>query len=308
MNNNATLAIILVNWNRSSDTLNCIESINKSGYRDYVVFVVDNGSREEQIEALRHCDLDYVLIEAGENLGYTGGNNRGISCAIEGGAEYVLLLNNDTYISPDALQNLMHSALSDRKIGVISPKILFHPRRELIWAAGTSFNHRVLIGRLSGYKSVDSGQFDRAIDVDYVTGCAMLIQTKVISEVVMLCDDYFAVCEDLDYCFRVRDAGYRIRYEPASIVWHIESASSGGQDSPQYVYYQTRNYFLFHNCWAQSRWQLVLSQTYYFGSVTKRAMLFILTRKWRSLLGLWLGIADVVRGRLGRRDYSILRK
>ena len=79
----------------------------------------------------------------------------------------------------------------------------------------------------------------------------MLIKTEVVLTVGNLCDDYFSSCEDIDFCFKAKQKGYRIVYEPSATVWHIEAASSGGNDAPQYVYYQTRSYFLFHNKWSK---------------------------------------------------------
>ena len=98
----------------------------------------------------------------------------------------------------------------------------------------------------------------------------MLIKTEVVSTVGNLCDDYFATCEDIDFCFKAKQKGYRIIYEPSATVWYIESASSGGSDAPQHVYYQTRNYFLFHNRWAKNFIQLIISQLYYLAFIIKR--------------------------------------
>ena len=308
MKHSARLAVILVNWNGSDDTLNCLESIHASTYQDYFVVVVDNGSRADQVSKLKQSKSDFELIEAGENLGYTGGNNKGIEYALDCKADYVFLLNNDTYISPNTLQNIMQAADMDKEIGILSPKIFFHPARHLIWSAGAALNQRFLMGYSLGYKVEDKGQFDQASDVDYVTGCAMLIQSKVVREVGMLSDDYFAVCEDLDYCLRTRKAGYRIRYESSASVWHIESASSGGSDAPQYVYYQTRNYLLFHQRWAKGFCQLIMSQSYFMAYAVKRGFMFVVQGKWKSLLGILYGIRDFVIVRQGRRDYKILSK
>lgn len=308
MKHSPRLAVILVNWNGSDDTLNCLESIHASIYKDYFVVVVDNGSRFEQLQKLRQSKFNFKLIETGDNLGYTGGNNKGIEYALGCKAEYVLLLNNDTYIAVDTLKNIMQAADSDKRIGILSPKIYFHPARHLIWSAGTVLNQRFLMGYLTGYKVEDKGQFDEEREVDYVTGCAMLIQSKVISEVGMLCDDYFAVCEDLDYCLRTRKAGYRIIYVPSASVWHIESASSGGHEAPQYVYYQTRNYFLFHNRWANGIIQLISSQSYCVAWAVKRSLSCALRGKCKVSLGILYGIRDVILGRLGRRDYAVLAK
>lgn len=304
----ARLAVILVNWNGSDDTLNCLESIRSSTYQDYFVIVVDNGSRADQVAKLKQRKLGFELIETGENLGYTGGNNKGIEYALDRNADYVFLLNNDTYIAPNTLQNIMQAADMDKQMGILSPKILFHPARHIIWSAGAILNQKFLMGYSLGYKVEDKGQFDQACDIDYVTGCAMLIQSKVLREVGMLSDDYFAVCEDIDYCLRVANAGYRIRYEPSASVWHIESASSGGSDAPQYVYYQTRNYLLFHKRWAKGLHQLIMSQSYFLAYASKRGFMFVLQGKWKSLLGILYGIRDFMIGRLGRRDYASLCK
>jgi Predicted glycosyltransferases len=302
------LAVILVNWNRSNDTLNCLESINASTLADYVVIVVDNGSRVEEIQKLRQVKFNFVLLETGENLGYTGGNNRGIEHALQLNADYLLLLNNDTFIAPDTLQNLMRAAASDRRIGILTPKILFHPARHLIWSAGTFLDRRYMMGYLTGYKSEDRGQFDQPHDLDYASGCAMVIQSGVVKDVGLLCDDYFAICEDIDYCLRAKDAGYRIRYEPSALVWHIESASSGGQDAPQYVYYQTRNYFLFHARWTESIYQLMMSQGFLLLHAVKRTFLLGIRGRWRSILGILYGMRDALLGKLGRREYRALVK
>jgi len=308
MNKKKRLAIILVNWNGTDDTINCINSIQGSSYKDYFIIVVDNGSHETELLKLTKCDFDIILIKAGENLGYTGGNNVGIKRALDNDAEYILLLNNDTYIAPDALSKLVESADVDKQVGILSPKIFFHPDRHLIWSAGARFNTSILIGYLTGYKKEDDEIYNIQSDVDYVSGCAMLIRSQVIKEVGFLNDDYFAVCEDIDYCFRVKNAGYRIKYEPSSVIWHIESSSSGGSDAPQYAYYQTRNYFFFHNLWAKNISQLIISQLYYTAFVGKRAFLFSLSGNWRGVLAISLGVLDVIRRNLGRRYYPILVK
>ena len=113
IDSNAQLTIILVNWNGTDDTLNCIESVYKSTFKDYIIIVVDNGSDEPQIQRLIDCDFDITIVQTGENLGYTGGNSVGIDYALNKNLKYVLLLNNDTYIDSDTLENIMVSANSD---------------------------------------------------------------------------------------------------------------------------------------------------------------------------------------------------
>lgn len=302
------LTIILVNWNRSQDTLNCIQSIYASTYPNYCIVVVDNGSCDDSLLHLRQHKSRFVLLEAGDNMGFTGGNNLGIRYALNHNAAYVLLLNNDTFVAPDALEKMMRVAESDKCIGIVTPKILFHPKRHIIWSAGTDYNSRYMIGHLSGYNLEDVGQLDHERALVWATGCAMLIQRKVITEVGLLCDDYFAVGEDMDYSLRVTKAGYWIRYEPSAVIWHKESASAGGHDAPQYVYYQMRNYFLVHERWAKNLKQLIMSRGFVLLYAGKRLLRLAIQGKWRSLLGILYGIRDAFIGRRGRREYKVLTK
>jgi GT2 family glycosyltransferase len=298
--------VILVNWNRWHDTLNCIQSLVASSYPNYKIIVVDNGSSDDSLRQLRRQGTDFILLEAGDNKGFTGGNNLGIRHALNLNADYVLLLNNDTLVALDALEKIVQVAEADKRIGIVTPKILFHPQRQLIWAAGTDFNRYLITGYLTGYKLEDAGRYDQARDLVWVTGCAMLIRRKVFTDVGMLCDEYFAVYEDLDYCLRTAQQNYRICYEPSAVIWHKESASSGGFDAPQYVYYQTRNYLLLNARWARSLRQLVVSRGFIFLYCVKRILRLSLQGKWRSVLGVLYGIRDGLIGHLGRREYPLL--
>lgn len=298
--------IILVNWNRPQDTLDCIRSINASTYPNYNIIVVDNGSSDDSILRLREQHLSFILLESGDNLGFTGGNNMGIRYAMNLNFDYVLLLNNDTLVAPDTLDKMVRVAESNKSIGIVTPKILFHPQQQLIWAAGTDYDDRFMIGTLSGYKMIDIGQFDHERTLVWATGCAMLIPMQVIQEVGLLGDDYFAVVEDIDFSMRVSKAGFSIRYEPCAIIWHKESASAGGHDAPQYVYYQMRNYILFHKRCSINLPQLMMSHAFFFLYASKRLFRFALRAKWRSCAGIALGIRDAFINRLGRREYSIL--
>jgi GT2 family glycosyltransferase len=301
-----SLAVVLVNWNRSQDTLNCVQSLSTSTFKDFVVIVVDNGSVAHELEKIRAGVDRFVLIETGENLGYTGGNNVGIRHALKLGCRFVLLLNNDTFVAPSTLDHMMNAVAADSRIGVLTPKIFFHPERHLIWSAGTRFDRRYMIGHLSGYNEQDCGQFDEPADLEWASGCAMLIHSEVIRDVGFLCDDYFAVCEDIDYSLRTKKVGYKIKYQPSALVWHLESASSGGHDAPQYVYYQVRNYLMLHARWASGVTHLVVSQVYFLLYATKRAFGFAFRGKWRSVAGIAYGIRDALIGRVGRCEYAVL--
>lgn len=300
--------IILLNWNRAQDTLECIASLRLSSYANCRIVVVDNGSSDDSIKRIRCAGDDLVVLEAGVNLGFTGGNNLGIKYALEQNTDYVLLLNNDALIAPDALIKMATVAKSDKNIGIVTPKILYHPERDRIWAAGTKYYGWCMTTRLTGYREKDFGHYNCERDLVWATGCAMLIKSEVLLKTGLLTDAIFAVGEDLDYGLRTIKQGYRIRYVPSAIVWHKESVSAGGHDAPQYVYYQTRNFVFLQRHWANNIFHLILAQMIAFLHLAKRILLLTLRGKWRSILGLLYGWRDGYINRLGRQEYSVLKK
>lgn len=299
--------IILLNWNRGQDTLECIASLHeKPNPANSHIVVVDNGSSDDSVERIHRNGGDLVFLEAGENRGFTGGNNLGLKYALEHNADYVLLLNNDALIAPDALSKMVAVAENDEKIGIVTPKILYHPERDRLWAAGTKYHEWCLTTRLTGYRQTDFGQYDAERDLVWATGCAMLIKREVLLKIGLLTDEMFAVGEDLDYGLRARKHGYRIRYAPSAVVWHKESISAGGHDAPQYVYYQTRNLVFLQRRWAKNVFHLLLAQMIAGLHFGKRVLILSIRGKWRSVLGLIYGWRDGLTGRLGKREYAAL--
>lgn len=302
------VAIILVNWNSWRDTLECVDSIKESTYANLKIVIVDNGSVDGSPERLKERSNEYELILLAENTGFTGGNNLGIKRAMSLGADYIFLLNNDTLIDNTAIERLVNSAQLDISVGVVTPKIFFHPDRHLLWAAGSSFNRKILMGLNSGYKLEDAPEYNQPAYLDYAVGCALLIRRDVIEAVGMLTEDYFATWEDVDFGLRVNRNGYKILYEPSAIVWHKESASAGGTDNPQYVYYQVRSAFVFQHRWSQSLINSIVAHSYYSAYCLLRIYRFLRCGNFRGIVAIVIAISDAVRGRLGRRGYAILKR
>lgn len=302
------IAIVLVNWNSYRDTLECVDSIKESTHKNLRIIVVDNGSVDGSVEQLKGRINEYELILSETNTGFTGGNNLGIERAMSIGADYILMLNNDTFIEKTCLEKLLAVGQSDKSIGVVTPKIYFYPDRHLLWSAGTSFNRKILMGLNLGYKQEDSPECSQPVYLDYAVGCALLIRRDVIETVGMLTEDYFATWEDVDFGLRVNRSGYKIFYEPMASVWHKESVSAGGADNPQYVYYQTRSALVFQHRWSQSLLNSLQGHSYYGAYCLLRMYRFLRAGNFRGIAAIFIATADAIRGRLGRRDYSILRR
>jgi GT2 family glycosyltransferase len=303
------LAVVLVNWNRAEDTAACLRSLWACDYAAEInpgspaldILVVDNGSRPESVAALKRLDGPFTLIEVGANLGFTGGNNIGMARAMERGADYILLLNNDTVARADALTHLVDTAEADQGIGLAVPKILWMDRPDRIWFGGSSLNRRFLAVRMLGYGEMDAGQYDQGGDVPFVTGCAMLIRRETAERIGGLDERFFAVSEDVDYSLRVAKSGQRMVYIPRAVICHKEAASSGGQDSPGYVYYQVRNGLLLRRLHTDGWRNAAAAFAYWLAATGKRGAAFMLHGQWGSLAGLLAGAWDGLLGRVGSR-------
>jgi GT2 family glycosyltransferase len=237
--------IIILNWNGKNDTIECLESLKSVTYPDYEILLIDNCSSDGSVGILHEKYPALEVIVNKENLGYAEGNNVGIRRAIEKNADYVLLLNNDTVVDPELLNELISAAEQDPKIGFAGPKVYYYDyngRRDIINFAGGKIN--LSRGRTYhiGWKKTDVGQYEEINEVDYIDGSCILVKKEVIDEIGLLDATFFTYWEEADWCVRGHDAGYKLIYVPKAKIWHKISASSTAKT---YTYYFTKNQFLF---------------------------------------------------------------
>lgn len=214
------VTVITLNWNGRDETLECLASLKKLDYSNYDIVVVDNGSTDGSVPAFRARHRGITIIDNGRNLGYAEGFNGGLRYAYEHGAEYFLILNNDTVIDPEALSELVNAAELDERIGFVSGKVYCHSRPNVLQTAGR-YNHPILLaGGHVGRGEADSGQFDKIRDYDFIDDVFLLVRRKVYEAVGGYDPLFFLYYEETDWCARVRRAGFRIVYTPAAKIWH----------------------------------------------------------------------------------------
>jgi hypothetical protein len=251
--------VIILNWNGKDDTIECLESLRQITYANHEILLVDNGSTDGSAAYFREKAPDLSILENGTNLGFAEGNNVGIRWALSRGADYVLLLNNDTVVDKNFLQELVDVTEKDRRIGFVGPKIYhydYNGRRDVISFAGAKF--RIWRGQVHRFcaNTVDEGQCDSEREVDSIEGSCLLVRTDVIKKVGLLNSDYYLYWEDTEWCIRGRNAGYKAVYVPGAKIWHKVGMRVSGKRDTAY-YYGGRNRVLLVKQYATS-WQLLL--------------------------------------------------
>jgi GT2 family glycosyltransferase len=230
-------AFVVLNWNGGEDTVRCLASLPE----DALVVVPDNGSTDGSAERVRREFPRAVVVDNGANLGFSGGNNAGIRAALEAGAEWIVLLNNDATLEPGALDAFRDAARRHPDAGVLAGKLLF-PDGRVQWAGQRVALLTGYSGRPAGYGKPDGPAFDRERPVDRAVGALMAVSREAIERAGVLDEDLFAYVEDVDWSLRIRDAGLECILVPGARAIHELSASTGGaRVSTTPMYYGTRN-------------------------------------------------------------------
>jgi len=187
-----------------------------------------------------------IFIQTGENLGFAGGNNIGIRYMLKkDDFEYVWLLNNDTVIDNNALVKMVKLARGEKKIGMVGSKLMFYNNIKMIQSIGGG-EIILLQGRtkIIGYQQKDKRQWNKPLEIDFITGASLLVKKQVIDEVGLMDENYFLYFEDADWSIRSKIKNYKLLYCPKSKIWHREGGQVKALSSFD-VYYSTRNCLIF---------------------------------------------------------------
>lgn len=297
--------VSIINFNSAKATIDCLESIEKAEIKNLSlsIVIVDNSTSERLVLDKKYKNFDYKILRSQKNLGFSGGQNLGIKFALENNAEYVLVLNNDTFISEGLIGELLNSF--DKNVGIVSPKIYFEKGHEfhkgrykeselgnIIWFAGGKMDWKNLIASHRGVDEVDQGQYDNLQETDFATGCCMMIDRKVFEKVGFFDEKYFLYFEDNDFSQRARKMGFKIIYQPRAKLWHKNAASAGGSGSDLQDYYITRNRLLFGIKFADLKVKSAL--------LNECVRLLIRGRKWQKK-----GVLDFFLGKFEKGSYPI---
>jgi hypothetical protein len=247
---NPEIFIVILNWNGKSDTLVCLTSLQSLQYSQYKIIIIDNGSTDDSVHEIRALYPEMTVIETGQNLGYAEGNNVGIRYALEQDAEFILLLNNDTTVAPDLLDQLVNAATQNSNAGVFGATLFYMDKPDTVWFAGAQWNAQTLT---FDYPYQDQTLPDNPrTATDYACGAALFFRAEVAHSIGLLDARFFLVWEESDWCLRAARAGYGCKLVPSAYVWHKVGASFDGESSPLRQYFSYRNRLL----WAEKNLSL----------------------------------------------------
>jgi GT2 family glycosyltransferase len=292
------VATIILNTNRRDDTLACLASLQQSLYTENKIIVLDNHSTDGSVDAISAKYPAVQIVSLDKNLGYAGNNNVGINMALDQGADWVFVLNEDTILDPDCITDLMEVGQAEPKIGVLGPMVYHYDEPDIIQSAG---------GMLGPYwesihlakNEKDTGQFDSPHQVEWISGCAIMVKREAIEMVGTIDERFFYYWEETEWCVRIGKAGWRIVHVPAARLWH-KGVQRDYHPKPSVTYYGTRNHLLMlakHHAplrvWFHAWLQILRTLTSW-----------TIKSKWRSMHehrdAMWKATLDFINGHWGQ--------
>lgn len=248
---------IILNWNNYKDTSQCIKSLRQLNHDNFEIIVVDNGSTDGSGTRIQNEFKHVDVIFAGENSGFGAGNNIGIREALGRRADYLWILNDDVVVQDSVLlSNLVDAMEENDKLGAVTPVVTEYPNTSDIWFkegyidlrsgnAGHKRSRRWFVD-FRPSKTNNSIQ-NSLLYTDYVPFCSVLIRSEVFQTIDPIHEDYFFYYGDVDFCTRLKQAGYKIATVTNATISHKVSASSNSKRTSTHLYYLTRNRILFKN-------------------------------------------------------------
>jgi tetratricopeptide (TPR) repeat protein/GT2 family glycosyltransferase len=246
-NQEGRVAILILNYIGTEDTIQAVQSLLKSSYQNFEIIIIDNDSPNISFRELIQCLGDRTIIRSPQNLGYAGGNNLGIEYVKDKGFEFIWVLNPDTTVEETTLLKLVEAAQKRKDISIYGSTICWSHRPDTVWFAGG-------VVQLSEQQfqtyHMYNGQHknlvpDRIYDVDYVTGASIFCRPHIFSEVGLIPERYFLYFEETDWCLQARQKGHRVAVVPDSVLYHAKRSQVDVLPTKIYFYYYIRGSVLF---------------------------------------------------------------
>lgn len=245
------VAIIIINYNHSEMTIDCVNSVLDSDFENFRILLIDNGSESHDFDKINRIYSDNLKISVyriDKNCGYVGAVNFGLKNAQEMDPGYYLIMNNDTRLDVSAISELVKSAEKHEQRAIISGKVYHFDRPNVIQQTGMIFyDHKYIKGTYPGKDEPDIGQYDQEAERDSLDDIFWLIPSTIFNDVGYYCNYFYLYAEQGDYAQRVRRKGYKLIYTPNARIWHKGSVTTGDGKSTTLpiCYWRGKGTFIF---------------------------------------------------------------
>ncbi|NCC53720.1 MAG: glycosyltransferase family 2 protein [Spartobacteria bacterium] len=237
---------VTLGFNNAQDTIECLQSLRQSDYPNLRLLMVDNASNDNTVERVMNELSDVDVVRMSENVGFARGFNTAMTYALEHGADYVFMINNDTIVDPPLIARLVAAGRADPKAGVLTPKIYYYDHKDTVWSAGSRYRKCPPVIVIQKGKHPDRGEFDHLRDLEFVTTCALAFPRAFLEEQGLLDANFFFFSEDYDLSIRARQAGYALRFVPEARMWHkVSKSTKAGSPSPFFWFTYGRSSAIF---------------------------------------------------------------
>lgn len=235
--------VVVINWNGMAHLRECFDSLVAGSYGHARFVLADNASSDESVAFVRdtYPDPRVEILECGGNLGWSRGNNLAMEGALAAGADYILLLNNDTVTAPDAVVRLVEAMEAEPALGALAPKLVLYDTPAVLNSVGLECS---IIGACwdRGLGRADRPRWDAPVPVAGACGAGMMLRAEALRQVGLFPTDFDIYLDDLDLCLRLWAAGYRVATCPSAVIRHKFSATMGAGARGRHKYYlNTRN-------------------------------------------------------------------
>lgn len=219
-----SIYVIILNYNGYEDTLECVKSVEKSDYPNVKIVVIDNASQNDSYNVLRKSlNPNVVLMKTEKNIGYAGGNNIGIKYAMDDGADYICVLNNDTIVKEDIFTKCLEELKRDVDISFISPVVLEF-NQDIVQSTGGDINIKTGNVTLNN-NGARLNELASKLECDYIGGACMMFRTEIIDQIGMIPENYFLFFEETEWCYKAKKMGMKNVCITTTYLRHKGSAS-----------------------------------------------------------------------------------
>ena len=282
---------VVLGWNHAEDTIECMQSLAASRDVNLNLVYIDNGSEQSEVQkvldALPQAHVVKHVDEAGasHNVGVSRGFNGGLKYALEQGADYIFMANNDTAVDPECVKRCLDTARTHPEAGILVPKIFYWDDTRTVWSAGAKYRRFPPVIVMRKTSGPDDGRFDQEQELEFTTLCTVLVKADALKEAGLMSSNFLFYCEDYDLAVRVREAGYTVRYVPTAESKHkVARVTREGPSKPAFWVTYGRSEAIFQRLHKKYWW---MTGPFHNGYVILRSL----------VEGKWMGMTHWLKGR-----------